>query len=106
MKKFNFKLRGLLKIRDFEESKAKIALGETLKEIASVEEDIAKKVASIEETYRSQEAFMEDPAGGQMLQFFPLYIQGLKEDIKSKEALLYSLQKIPATVTRIKQEKR
>lgn len=93
MKKFNFKLKGLLKIREFEESKAKIALGETLKEIAEVKEGIAKKRSSIEETYRSQEALLADPASAQMLQFYPHFIEGLKEDIKAKENLLFSLEK-------------
>lgn len=93
MQKFKFKLDGLLKVREFKEKKIKIELGEILKEIAMVEEKIAADNAAIMETYDAQEAFMKDPSSGQMLQFFPLFIQGKKEDIKNKENLMWSLKK-------------
>ena len=93
MQKFKFKLDGLLKVREFKEKKIKIELGEILKEINIVEEGIAAANAAITETYDAQEAFMRDPSNGQMLQFFPMFIQGKKEDIKNKENLLWSLRK-------------
>jgi flagellar FliJ protein len=93
MQKFKFKLDGLLKVREFKEKKIKIELGEILKEIAIVEEKIAAANTAITETYDAQEAFMKDPSSGQMLQFFPLFIQGKKDDIKNKENLMWSLKK-------------
>lgn len=93
MQKFKFKLDGLLKVREFKEKQLKIELGEILKEINSVEEKIAEANRAIAETYDAQEAFMRDPSSGQMLQFFPLFIQGKKEDIKNKDNLLWSLRK-------------
>lgn len=36
---------------------------------------------------------MTDPEAGRMLQFFPYFIQGKKEDIKNKENLLWALRK-------------
>jgi flagellar FliJ protein len=94
MQKFKFKLDGLLKVREFKEKKVKIELGEILKEISAVEENIASANASIDETYKAQEVFMSDSSSsGQMLQFFPLFIQGKREDIKNKENLLWSLNK-------------
>lgn len=93
MQKFKFKLDGLLKVREFKEKKIKIELGEILKEIAMVEEKIAAANTAITETYDAQEAFIKDPSSGQMLQFFPLFIQGKKEDIKNKENLMWSLKK-------------
>lgn len=93
MQKFKFKLDGLLKVREFKEKKIKIELGEILREITAVEDKIAAANAAIAETYDAQEAFMKDPSSGQMLQFFPLFIQGKKEDIKNKENLLWSLKK-------------
>lgn len=93
MQKFKFKLDGLLKVREFKEKKIKIELGEILKEISLVEEKIAAADAAISETYDAQEAFMKDPSSGQMLQFFPLFIQGKKDDIKNKENLMWSLKK-------------
>lgn len=93
MQKFKFKLDGLLKVREFKEKKVKIELGEILREISAVEDKIAQANAAISETYDAQETFMKDPSQGQMLQFFPQFIQGKKEDIKNKENLLWSLKK-------------
>ncbi len=93
MKKFKFKLDGLLKVREFNEKKIKIELGEILKEITSVEDAILKMNQDIDETYRAQEEMMKEPAAGAMIQFFPFYIEGRKSDIKNKENLLWSLQK-------------
>ena len=93
MQKFKFKLDGLLKAREFKEKQLKIELGEILKEINDVNAKIAEANVAISETYEAQEAFMRDPSSGQMLQFFPLFIQGKKEDIKNKENLLWSLTK-------------
>lgn len=93
MQKFKFKLDGLLKVREFKEKQLKIELGEILKEINAVNDKIDAAKKAIAETYDAQEAFMRDPSQGQMLQFFPLFIQGKQEDIKNKENLLWSLNK-------------
>jgi flagellar FliJ protein len=93
MQKFKFKLDGLLKVREFKEKKIKIELGEILREISAVEDKISLANAAISETYDAQEAFMKDPSSGQMLQFFPMFIQGKKDDIKNKENLLWALKK-------------
>lgn len=93
MKKFKFKLDGLLKVREFNEKKIKIELGEILKEITSTEDQIAKMNRDIDETYKAQDDLLATAADGRLLQFFPYYIQGRKEDIKNKENLLWSLRK-------------
>ena len=93
MQKFKFKLDGLLKVREFKEKQLKIELGLILKEINEVEDKIAAANAAIVETYDAQEAFMKDSSSGLMLQFYPIFIQGKKEDIKNKENLLWSLRK-------------
>jgi flagellar FliJ protein len=93
MKKFKFKLDGLLKVREFNEKKIKIELGEILKEIGAANEQIAKMNKDIDDTYKAQEELVATSADGRLLQFFPFYIQGRKEDIKNKENLLWSLQK-------------
>lgn len=93
MQKFKFKLDAVLKMREFKEKKIKIELGEILKEISDVEEKIAAANKAIDETYSAQETFMADPAAGRMIQFFPYFIQGKKEEIKNKENLLWALKK-------------
>jgi flagellar FliJ protein len=93
MKKFEFKLNGLLKVREFKEKKIKIELGEILREIGAVEDKIAAAEKAITETYAAQEAFMKDSSQAHMIQFFPYFIQGKKEDIKNKQNLMWSLKK-------------
>jgi flagellar FliJ protein len=93
MQKFKFKLDGLLKVREFKEKKIKIELGQILKDIGHTKDLIAKMNVDIDETYKAQEDLMTTVVDGKMLQFFPMYIQGRKEDIKNKETLLWSLQK-------------
>ncbi|MFA6238988.1 MAG: flagellar export protein FliJ [Bacteriovorax sp.] len=93
MQKFKFKLEGLLKVREFKEKKIKIELGQILKEIREVEDKIALANKAIDETYAAQEVFMKDPSAGNMIQFFPYFIQGKKEDIKNKESLMWALKK-------------
>ncbi|MDD4973670.1 MAG: flagellar export protein FliJ [Bacteriovorax sp.] len=93
MQKFKFKLDGLLKVREFKEKKIKIELGEILKEINEVEGKIALANKAIDETYEAQDVFMKDSSAGRMLQFFPYFIQGKKEEIKNKENLLWALKK-------------
>lgn len=93
MQKFKFKLDGLLKLREFKEKKIKTELGEILKEIGQVEEKIALANRAIDETYEAQEVFIQDPTAGRMIQFFPYFIQGKKDEIKNKENLLWALRK-------------
>jgi len=93
MKKFQFKLDSLLKVREFNEKKIKIELGEILKEINDTNDQIAKMNKDIDDSYKAQEDMMKEPSAGAMLQFFPYYIEGRKADIKNKENLIWSLQK-------------
>jgi flagellar FliJ protein len=93
MQKFKFKLDGLLKVREFKEKKVKIELAEILKEIADTEDKIEKIKFAINEAYEAQEQFVAEAAAGRMIQFFPMFIQGKKEDLKNKESLLWALKK-------------
>ena len=93
MQKFKFKLDALLKVREFKEKKIKIELGEILKEIGLVENKITAANIAIDESYQAQETVLADPASGRMIQFFPYFIQGKKEDIKNQENLLWALKK-------------
>lgn len=93
MNMFKFKLDGLLKVREFNEKKIKIELGKILKEITELENKIEFANKSIDETYDAQEVAMKDISSGKMIQFFPFFIQGKKEDIKNKKTLLWALNK-------------
>ena len=91
--KFKFKLDALLKVREFKEQKIKIEMGQLLKEISAVEEKIALANKAISECYDAQDAILKDPTSGSMLQFFPYFVRGKKEEIKNNENLLYALKK-------------
>ena len=93
MQQFKFKLDGLLKVREFKEKKIKIELGEILKEIGEVQGNIALANKAIDESYEAQEVCLKDHSSGRMIQFFPYFVQGKKEDIKNKENLLWALKK-------------
>ena len=92
-KKFKFKLDGLLKVREFKEKRIKVELGEILKDIEQTKANIDKAKLDIEECYKAQEAFLNEPAGASMVQFFPQFIEAKTEDYKAQENILYSLQR-------------
>lgn len=93
MKKFKFKLEALLKLREFNEKRLKIEIGEILSEIQTTKDRIASIKQDISLSYETQEEMMKNPSSGQVLQFFPYYIEGRKEEIRSRENYLYSLQR-------------
>jgi flagellar protein FliJ len=93
MKKFKFKLDGLLKVREFREKKLKLELGEIMKEINSLKELNKELNNAISEAYRGQEQLLADSTGAKMLEFFPFFIEAKKEHIKNNENLIYSLQR-------------
>ncbi len=92
-KKFKFKLDGLLKVREFKEKKIKLELGELLKEIEEAKNNIKKAQKDIEECYAAQEEFMNQPAAGNMVQFFPQFVEAKRADQKAQENILLSLNR-------------
>lgn len=92
MKGFKFKLDGLLKLREFKENSIKSQLGGILKEINRVEGKIEEIEKSIDESYKSQEEFLAQTAAGEMIKFFPYFIQGRKEDLAVQHNLLRGLR--------------
>ncbi len=93
MQKFHFKLNGLLKVREFREKKLKIELGEILKSINEVEERIIKLNKEIDESYNAFQNLTKSSTTGRMVQFFPYFVDGKREDIKNNESKLYALKK-------------
>lgn len=93
MKGFKFKLNGLLKVREFKERTLKVELGQILKQINGAEEEILKLKKDIQETYEAQETFMADPSAGEMIKFFPKFIETKNSAIDNQENLIYALKK-------------
>lgn len=93
MKKFDFKLKGLLKIREAREKVVKTQLGEILRQINILKEEIIGFRKAIDEAYKSQEKMMENAVDAQFLNYFPYYIKGQNDHIKLNENKIYSLQR-------------
>ncbi len=93
MAKFNFKLEGLLKLREFKEDQLRNELGEIVRKLNQTRDDIERLNKEIDEAYFSQEKVLASPESAQMARFFDYFIRGKKEHIKDKESALYSIQK-------------
>ena len=63
MKKFNFKLQSLQRVRAFKEEKIKIELGEIVSRMNSLREDNARLDKDIDEAFETQDKLVEDKVG-------------------------------------------
>ncbi|MFZ4713867.1 MAG: flagellar export protein FliJ [Bacteriovoracaceae bacterium] len=85
IKKYKFKLDGLLKLREFTEDKAKIELGKVNLKIQKIQDDIDNHHKDIATAYDSQTEILKTPTDGRFLQFYPLYYQAKEAAIKDLE---------------------
>ena len=90
-KKFIFKLEAILKLRKFKEDDIKVELGNTLKEINEVNSNMEKIDQQVEEIYKSQTQLASSDISGQMLKFYPSFLQAKREEYKNKENILKAL---------------
>jgi len=88
-KKFEFKLKTLLKLRKFEERQAKEAVGAILKEIDEINVSIKEMKKNIDGVYSSEKKSTDT----RMLSFFPKHIQAIKADISSQTVILDALKR-------------
>lgn len=77
-KKFNFRLKSVLKLREFEEEKAKLALGVIVAKKQNLINQIEDCKQNINSSYVSYEKAQETSTTIQILSFFPNYIQSIK----------------------------
>lgn len=93
MKGFKFKLDGLLKVREFKERALKVELGQILTQINEAKDEIVRLKENIQETYDAQDQFLSDPAAGDMIKFFPKFIETKNLAIDNQNNLIYALEK-------------
>ncbi|MBL6989312.1 MAG: flagellar FliJ family protein [Bacteriovoracaceae bacterium] len=93
MKKFKFKLESLKKMRELKEKQIKIELGKIVKQTYDVKVEIQKLERDIEIGYESQEGLVTKTVGARFIGFYPLYIEGIKAKIKTKNDELSLLEK-------------
>lgn len=93
MKKFDFKLKGVLKVREAREKVVKSELGVILRQIHLLQDEIEQLNNDITEAYQSQEKLMEQAIDAQFLNFYPFYIKGKKQHIEVNESKIFGLNK-------------
>ena len=93
MKRYKFKLDALLKLREFEEQKIKIRLGEINKQISEIEAEISKDHRDLDEGYNSQNKLAASGTQGRMMQFYPMFTEGKRRHIEKLETELWSLKR-------------
>jgi flagellar protein FliJ len=93
MANFKFKLDGLLKLREFKENQLKVELGRILQEIEETKNIIVQLNKDLDEGYEAHSKVLYSGSGAKMLQFFPEFFQGKREDIRNKENLIHALTK-------------
>jgi flagellar protein FliJ len=93
MAKFKFKLDGLLKLREFKETKVKVELGRIIQDIEETKEKVHQLNLDLDEGYEAHGKVLCSGSGAKMLQFFPEFFQVKREDIKNKENLIHALSK-------------
>lgn len=92
-KKYKFKLEALVKLRSFNEEKAKIELGKVNQKINSVNEQIANHEHSIEVAYRDMDLAFKTATSGNFAQGYPRYIESQKQAIVNLQKTLAILEK-------------
>ena len=93
MKKYQFRLESYLRIKKFGEEIVKQELGLLYKELSELELDILNLDKKISEGYKSLDEVTQGGIQGEMLQFYPRFISGLKEDLTNKDNLKFALEK-------------
>ncbi len=86
MKKYQFRLEPVLKVRKFKEETCRMELGQLLNELQKIEDQLAHDQEQIESYYKIQEGALE---GGGMtasqLQAFPMLVAGKTRNIELLE---------------------
>jgi len=93
MKKFDFRLQSLLRLRNFKEEKLKAEMGEIVSKMNNTRDDIMNLNQDIEDAYNAQNKFLNEKIGGQIIRFFGFYVQGKRDHIKVKQTEMEVLKK-------------
>jgi flagellar FliJ protein len=92
MAKFKFKLEGLLKLRKFKEQQLKVDLGRIVGEKIRVENKIIELKGHIDEAYEGQEKVLQGEVNGEMIKFFPYFVEAKNAAITNEVEKLKNLQ--------------
>lgn len=87
-------MEAILKLKEFNEEKAKIELGKVNKKILEIDQKIEQHLIDIETAYSSQEEILKSGSDGRFLQFYPFYTQSKQNTIIKLKADRVELQKL------------
>lgn len=92
MKKFKFKLEGLLKVRRFAEEKCRTELGYIQVMVENKRSEIQNEIENLSMIFESQETMLQQGIHGKEIEFFPLYIEGKRRGIDYLKSELDALE--------------
>lgn len=92
MKKFKFKLEGLLKVRRFAEEKCRTELGYIQVMVENKRSEIQNEIDNLSMIFDSQETMLKQGIHGKEIEFFPLYIEGKRKGIEYLKSELAALE--------------
>lgn len=92
-KRFQFKLSGLLKLREFHEEKMKVELGQLISDEQKIIERISEIDRELTLGYQMQTEALGSKSKGRDTYFYPYYFQGKRADRERCENILFSLRK-------------
>jgi flagellar FliJ protein len=92
MKKFDFKLAALLKLREFKEKKVKVELGDIVKMMVEIRDQIEQTNKDIDEGYLSQEKVLSKTTNVRPIQFYAYFFEGKRNKIIELEKELKKLE--------------
>lgn len=82
MKKYKFKLEGLLKIRKLKEEQCKMDIGRIQVRITELKNEIKEQDQGIDEAYELQERSLADGSDGLQVRFHPYFVEGKRSHIE------------------------
>lgn len=91
MKKFKFKLEGLLKVRRFAEEKCRTELGHIQVMLENKKKEIINENVYLSLSFDTQDNMLKQGIHGREIEFFPMYIEGKRkkiEQLKAEQAAL------------------
>ncbi len=91
MKKFNFRLQTILKLKEFHEDKKKIELGQINKQRADIKHSIEQCYENIRIAKKEENDILANPISADFLPFYPRYIRGQKNKISQLKQELRDL---------------
>jgi flagellar protein FliJ len=96
MKKFKFKLDGLLKVRGFAEEKCRTELGHMQVMLENKKTEIKNENEFLNMSFTTQDEMLKQGIQSQEIRFFPLYIEGKRQKIgqlkQEREALKEAIE--------------